>query len=372
MTIQATPPQLPPASIEAPARAAAKPEVAVAEPSRGVRDAAAPGLLSAPAAAAAPEAPRSGPLGWLKKGFRAVKDGLKAAGRFILSPYLNFAAKKGAESFLRLKAGDADSVTPQQLGMRADALSFKAKDGTPLKGWHIPASPPSDKTVVLAHGHGGRMDEMLRNQAKWLHDAGYNVVAFDFRNSGRSGGSKTTLGFEERWDLEAAITQAQGRGGKEIAVLGVSMGGATALAEAADDPRVKAVVADCAFDTLQNAIEPRVAQGTFDLGPFKDMHYPFNKLTSEAILERAEAVSGHPLRSAEPLAKIDGLKDRPVFLIHGAEDKDTPPQTSRNLAKADPDAALWVVPGAGHAKSYETAPREYEKRVLDFLKTSGF
>lgn len=371
MPIPATPPQLPPVSIEASPRAALRPSAERVEPSRSVRDAAAPGLLSAPTEVT-PPSERGGPLGWLKKGFQALKDGLRAAGRFVLSPYLNFAAKKGAESFLRLNAGDADSVTPQALGMRADALSFKAKDGTPLKGWHIPASPPSGKTVVLAHGHGGRMDEMLRNQATWLHEAGYDVVAFDFRNSGRSGGAKTTLGFEERWDLEAAITQAQGRGAKEIAVLGVSMGGATALAEAADDPRVKAVVADCAFDTLRNAIEPRVAQGTFDLGPFKGLHYPFNKLTSEAILERAEAVSGHPLRSTEPLAKIGGLKDRPVFLIHGAEDQDTPPQTSRNLAQADPDAALWIVPGAGHAQSYETAPREYEKRVLDFLKRSGF
>lgn len=343
---------------------------------------AAPSALAAPDVAAfsarpavAPAAPKAAEGGFHP--IKAIKGWLTAAGKWALSPYLNYAAKMGADAFiLPNHASGTDPATPESAGMKGEALSFKAKDGTPLKGYWIPAEPKSDKTVVLAHGHGGAMGDMIGPYAKWLHKAGYNVVTFDFRNHAASGGKQTTMGFEERQDLEAAIDQASARAGDRIAVLGVSMGGATALTEAVDDPRVKAIVSDCAFDTLHNAIETRAKNTTIDIGPFKGVHLPFINWVTEAVIDRVQKVTGHTeaspggaLRDVEPIDTIGEL-DRPVFLIHGSADNGTPPVTSRNLAKADPDAELWMVPGAGHAESRKTAGKEYETRVLDFLGRS--
>lgn len=291
--------------------------------------------------------------------------------RWILSPYLNYVAKKGAQQFM-YPGREADSTTPQQLGLPGQKLSFTSADGkTPLAGWYIPAVPASDKTVVLAHGHGAQMGEMLSQYATWLHDAGYNVVAFDFRGSGSSGGTYSTIGYEERDDLKAAIDQAVARGGKNIAVLGVSQGGSTAIEQAARDPRVNAVIDDCGFDSLYDAVLPRLQAATQSVGPFK-IHYPFAKLGAQAIVDQVAKVTGEPVASTDPIKLMPQIANRPLMIIHGGADTETPPQDSQNLYNADPgtNKSLWIVPGAAHADSYKTDPKDYQQRVLNFLHAS--
>jgi len=304
-------------------------------------------------------------------------DRLRTFGHRVADWLLAPVARIGVREFVVPDQRNPDSAPPGSLGLPYKDLSFRSKDGTPLKGWYIPADRPSDRTVVLAHGHGSQMGKEMKLFAPWLHAAGYNVVAFDFRNSGGSGGDRTTMGFEERWDLAAAIDQAQANGAKKIAVLGVSMGAATAIAEAAGDKRVNAVISDCSFDTLHNAVATRVRKTTFDVGPFHGLHIPLPEPVTRAIIRRSERVTGHTagdkggaLDTVEPLRMVPGLGDRPLFLIHGAADTSTPPEASKALAKADPAARLWLVPGAGHAASYQTAPEEYQARVLSFLGDS--
>ena len=155
--------------------------------------------------------------------------------------------------------------------------------------------------------------------------------------------------------------------------MGLSMGGATALSQAATDPRIEAVIADCAFDTMHNAVASRSAKATFDVGPFKDVRIPFIQQAAQGVLEAAEAMNGLPrgaLSEADPLRAMPKLQDRPIFLIHGQEDDDTLPGNSVNLAKANPNAQLWLVPGAKHGESYNVAKTEYQTRVLEFLRRS--
>jgi pimeloyl-ACP methyl ester carboxylesterase len=347
----------------------------------------APARLAANAAAAAPApvkavapAPAAQPTGG-GLSVSGLLDDVKGlavqAGKFVLSPLLHFAGNYGAKLFVRPGMGSADSGNPAKSGLAYEDLSFNSTDGTPLKGWYIPASAPSEKTVVLAHGHGGQMGDVMWRWAPFLHKAGYNVVCFDFRNSGGSGGDKTTMGFEERRDLDAAITQAQLKGGKHIAVMGLSMGAATALTQAVTDKRIEAVVSDCSFDTIQHAVESRTAKATFDVGPFKGLHIPFTKWSSEAVVKASERMTGHTegsqdgsLSSNDPIHAMSKLQDRPVFLIHGQADDDTLPGNTVNLAKADPNAELWLVPGAKHGESYQTDKKTYQAKVLDFLKRS--
>lgn len=285
--------------------------------------------------------------------------------KWLLTPYLNYVAGRGQARFMH-PTHENDEATPADLGMKGQKLSFKSGDGTPLSGWYIPADKPTDKTIVLAHGHGSNMGSMLKKYAKFLHDAGYNIVCFDFRNSGSSGGTQTTLGYDERGDLHAAIDQAVALGGKQVGVLGESMGASTAIEEAADDPRVKALVADCPFDTLYDAILPRVKASTTDVGPLKNVHYPFPKMASEAILQRVTEVAHEPLTSVDPLRLMPKLADRDVLLIHGAADDETPPDCSQRLYDADPgtNKQLFFVPGAKHAQSHEVDPKDYERKAL--------
>lgn len=98
--------------------------------------------------------------------------------------------------------------TPDDYGMTGwEDIFFPAEDGVPLEGWYIPAKGgESDKLVIFNHalpmcragfqGHFGEpwstydaveIDFVI--QMKHLTDAGYNVLAYDIRNHGRSGAS---------------------------------------------------------------------------------------------------------------------------------------------------------------------------------------
>ena len=80
-------------------------------------------------------------------------------------------------------------------------------------------------------------------------------------------------------------------------------------------------------------------------------------------------MAGFSVRSVAPADDAARLSPRPLLLIHGALDTHTPPSQSEELyAAAHEPKQLWIVPGAGHAGCYDTATREYERRVTHFFR----
>ncbi|ASW76495.1 alpha/beta hydrolase [Chryseobacterium piperi] len=89
--------------------------------------------------------------------------------------------------------------TPAEYGMEYEDVSFPALDGLTIKGWFIPAD--SDKLIIVNHfmtgnryGYPGHLEPNdpvgyevnYLPQHKALHDAGYNILAYDLRNHGES------------------------------------------------------------------------------------------------------------------------------------------------------------------------------------------
>ena len=87
-----------------------------------------------------------------------------------------------------------EEYSPDEYGVQFEPIEFKATDGLTLRGVWIPASS-SDKAVIILHGHGGSYDFDLY-RAPSLHEAGFNVLLFDFRAHGRSEGKHMTFGYE--------------------------------------------------------------------------------------------------------------------------------------------------------------------------------
>jgi pimeloyl-ACP methyl ester carboxylesterase len=95
--------------------------------------------------------------------------------------------------------------TPKDYGMDYQDVKFKAEDGVELAAWYIPAEA-SNKLIICNHpstfnryGFPGHQEPWSNFQDvevkqikvyKALHDAGYNVLAYDFRNHGESESSK--------------------------------------------------------------------------------------------------------------------------------------------------------------------------------------
>lgn len=250
-------------------------------------------------------------------------------------------------------------ATPAYRGVAFEDVSFTTDDGLKLAAWWMPARADDPQgTVVFLHGYGASKWQAL-GVAPFLHRNGWNVLAFDFRAHGWSEGAYTTFGIDETSDVRAAVAYALARDPDEpVALFGWSMGGATALAAAADMPEVRAVVVDSAFARLENVVSNSLPAFT-GLPAF-----PFAPVTVSIAswMTHRDVDDAQPARGAATLG-------RPLLIIHGLED---------TLVRADVDARelseaaggraeTWLVPDADHVNARRYHPQEYEQRVLGFL-----
>ncbi len=131
-------------------------------------------------------------------------------------------------------------------------LTF-ASGGVDCAAWHFAArsealaTPAGRPVVVMAHGLAGTMDSGLQPFAERLADAGLDVLTFDYRGFGASGGSprQTVDVAEQVADYRAAMATAAGLPGvdpQRLVLWGVSLSGGHVLEAAADRDDVAAVV----------------------------------------------------------------------------------------------------------------------------------
>jgi len=135
----------------------------------------------------------------------------------------------------------ADGVT------RAD-LRFACGDAE-CAGWlYRPASAARVPVVVMGHGFAGTRDVALPDFAERFARAGLAAFVFDYRGFGASGGAPRQLvdPWRQLEDWRAALAFVRARPELDparVAVFGSSLGAGHALITAADDPGVRAVVA---------------------------------------------------------------------------------------------------------------------------------
>ena len=164
---------------------------------------------------------------------------------------------------------------------------------------------------------------------------GFQVIAYDSRAHGQSGGDACTYGFFEKRDLQAVIDAI---GGGRIVLIGTSLGAAVALQAAAGDPRVVGVVAAETFSDLRTVATERA--------PFV-----FTRGSIDRAFKLAEQEGGFSVDAASPLGAAPRIK-APVLLIHGDADRETPPSHSQRVFDAlTGPKRLILVPGAGHNQS---------------------
>ena len=255
--------------------------------------------------------------------------------------------------------------TPRGAGIAFERVRLRTADGLRLSAWYVPADPGRGSlpkgVVVICHGYYGNRATMLPYLA-FLYRAGYSALLFDFRAHGWSGGRMATFGVKETLDLQAALDWTQTRPeleGLPVAVLGESMGASVALLLAAEDARVRAVVADSAFARFDSAVEGRLRLA---FGPrLASVLVPRTRNVGERLL-------GIRCVDIAPVDAIARIAPRPVLLIHGTGDALIARENSHRLFEAAPgNALLWEVPGAGHVGSVYVAGDEYARRVTAFL-----
>jgi uncharacterized protein len=266
------------------------------------------------------------------------------------------------ETDTALQAEEDPTNCPAQGAAAGDALT--SADGTRLAGWYVPSGSdtgPTGPTVVLVHGWGSNKSAML-DRAELLHDR-YNLLIVDLRNHGQSEAAPTTQGVHEASDVAAVIDWLEKtKEPEQIALLGVSMGGVTALNEADSDERIDAVIIEATHATMANAAQARLEVAG----------YPLSLPGSWAILLGTLARTGQDVSSADAVQAVARLDERPVLIVTGGNDDSIGENDAADLLAAAEEAGspaeLHVCEDAGHAQALKTCPEDYPDWMLGFLE----
>jgi len=236
-----------------------------------------------------------------------------------------------------------------------------AADGTVLDGWLFTPRQPNGSGIILLHGIGDTRSGMVAHAA-YLLRAGFTVLMPDSRGHGSSGGSLITYGIRESSDVNAWVDWfVQKHPIAHLYGLGQSMGAAILLESLPNEPRFRALVADCPFDSFEDVATYRLEHAS-GLG-----HWAAWPVVQTGFLY-TRLVYGLDLRKVSPAAAIRSTKV-PVLLIHGTADTNIPPAESVALHALNPQSTkLWLVPGAHHISSLCANPQEYARRVTDWFR----
>ncbi len=257
-------------------------------------------------------------------------------------------------------------LTPKNFNLPFEEIALTTKDGISIAGWFLPsrqAGIPSFASslslrategkpapaIILLHGYPAEKGDML-SIANSLHPD-FNILLIDFRYFGKSGGSFTTLGTKERLDLEAAIDFLEMRGFKKVGVLGFSLGGAVAILQAEQDPRIAAVVSYASFADLTL------------LG--KDIHFPIIREALVPLLKFWAKLFWGIDTALSPEKAAQNMQT-PILIIHTKPDEQISFRHAELLQDASKNnqTAEFYFPETG---LHGELPADFEERVKNFF-----
>jgi pimeloyl-ACP methyl ester carboxylesterase len=179
--------------------------------------------------------------------------GLRILGALVVGLALLILILKLFENRLVFFPDKGAPLTPEATGWAFEDLYLESEGGAMINAWHLPGPSPDSQTVLLFHGNGGSMENMLGRVMTW-HKLEYGVMAVDYQGFGLSEGSPTEKGTYA--DAEAAwkyLTEDAGVRPENIIIYGFSLGGGVAvyLAEAKKEHK-NILVLDSTFTRLSD------------------------------------------------------------------------------------------------------------------------
>ena len=236
-----------------------------------------------------------------------------------------------------------EPATPAMWGLKFESIDFKSADGTPLHGWFIPAKNKAAKgTVVFSHGNTGSIGYHL-GFVTWLAEASYNVVMYDYRGFGKSGGSVDRRGMID--DVKAAFAYTLRRPDIDptrVVSFGHSLGGSQSVTALAETPvkGLRAIVIDGAFASYQAMA--RIFGGQLGASLVTDEFAPKDF--------------------------VKKLSPVPLLVVHGLHDEVVPVTQGRQLYEAagQPKTFFEVKTGR-HGNALSRDGGAYRKKMIAWL-----
>jgi pimeloyl-ACP methyl ester carboxylesterase len=218
--------------------------------------------------------------------------------------------------------------------------TLRTTDGLALVGKRLLATVAPEVTVVIVHGFTASSQcPHVESLAAAVHADGFDVVTYDARGHGGSGG-ESTLGDHEARDVAAAVALARERTSR-VVIVGASMGAIATLRYVGSDPDVAgAVIVSCPAQWRL----PRNVRGV--LGAAMTRTGIGRQVTARLCGVRIARRWTNPAPPIELAAQMRV----PVAYVHGTDDRFISPRDAELLADRTPQPSrLVIVPGMGHA-----------------------
>ncbi|MFI6676353.1 alpha/beta hydrolase [Kribbella sp. NPDC050470] len=279
-------------------------------------------------------------------------------------------------------------------------VSFSAAGVRCVGYLYLPAGSRPLPCVVLCHGFSGTMDRLF-DYAERFAAAGFAALVFDYRGFGESDGEPRQLPDIDAQlvDVRAAVAFARGHERVDpdrVLLWGNSLGGAHVITVAGSDPRIAGVVAQIPFNGFPKKVEGRstadtlrllgaivwdAVRGKLGLPPY---YIPMvgrpGQLAVTATPEAEQHIQiltgGQTTlwrNSVAPRGLLQMMRYRPaeaaarltcpLLVCVATEDRETPLETTRQLADRAPRGELRAYPGT-HFTFY-TDPAFRDRVVAD-------
>ncbi|MFW6326399.1 MAG: alpha/beta hydrolase [Desulfovermiculus sp.] len=229
---------------------------------------------------------------------------------------------------------------PRGLGLAALCL----RSGPDSRGW-----------VVVGHGFTGSKEgggKAMAMAEALAARTGFSFLLFDFSGNGQSEGQFEDLTLTRQiHDLGAVIDWCQEQGQGPVVTMGRSFGGSTVLAQAGQDPRVRAVCTWAAPVHLADLFSAVILSETEDGRVI---------LADENGTVHLKKDFARDLASHDLLQAAADVSPRPLLIIHGENDDVVSVKEAEELyaAAAEPKE-LHIIPQADHQFS-ATAQQVWE------------
>jgi dipeptidyl aminopeptidase/acylaminoacyl peptidase len=254
--------------------------------------------------------------------------------------------------------------TPADFGCDYRNLEIKTADGLTLKAWLI--FPPSQAAsgrlpvVITTHGYGTNRSDIIERSIA-VARAGFLVLTFDWRCCGESEGNICTGGLREKEDLRAALDalpKLPEADPERVAVYGFSMGAVLAILIAAEDSRIKAVVADSPYSSMREQAR-HIIRSLF-LPPAL-----FLKSAEKAFKRKF----GGEMAEIDALVAAPRIAPRPLLILGGERDRVVPPSHPLAIYEAaDEPKKVITNPNGGHFDN--ATPETLNGTIIPFLKSA--
>lgn len=212
-----------------------------------------------------------------------------------------------------------------------------------------------DSVIIVCPGFYNSKENRWMKKTVELLSAAHDVIIFDMRGHGASGGTFTWSSREDA-DVTAVIDYAKSKGYKHIGILAYSLGAAAAINAVAERDSVESmVIISCPyrFDKIDYRF--------WEPGMFSDL---FDNIACGWHGKGARP--GNPLLAKErPIDSIGRIKDASMLFIHGDRDWIVKSRHSQKLYDAAPGPKkIEIIKGGLHAERLVQGHYEQMKQLI--------